>query len=84
MVAEGYALSIVADGKKILLESQGGNAFLADDYSLAALPTGFYRNSAKAIMELSHGPDWYVNGKYTGPTTFPACRVRSHRTLPLR
>jgi D-alanyl-D-alanine carboxypeptidase len=72
VVAEGSALSIVADGKKIPLESQGGNAFLADDYSWLRFPLVFGRNSAKAVMELSHGPDWYVNGKYTGPTTFPA------------
>jgi hypothetical protein len=38
VVAEGSALSIVADGKKIPLESQGGDAFLADDYSWLGIP----------------------------------------------
>ncbi len=71
VVAEGSALSIVVEEKKIPLESEGRDAFIADDYSWLRFPLIFGRSDGK-VVELSHGADWYVNGKYTGPTSFQA------------
>jgi CubicO group peptidase (beta-lactamase class C family) len=69
VVAAGSALSIVAGNKNIPLESQGGDVFLADEYSWLRFPLVFGRSNGK-LVELSHGSDWYVNEKYTGPKSF--------------
>lgn len=71
IVAEGSTLSIITGDKKIPLESQGGDVFLADEYSWLRFPLVFGRSNGK-VAELSHGSDWYVNEKYTGPKSFPA------------
>jgi hypothetical protein len=70
VLASGSTLSIVDGDKKIPLEQLGGNRFLADEYSWRRFPLVFGRDNGK-IVEVSHGPDWYVNDKYTGPKTFP-------------
>jgi hypothetical protein len=33
---------------------------------------GGAREKAGPVVEVSYGPDWYVNGKYSGPRTFAA------------
>ena len=33
---------------------------------------GDAREKAGPVVEVSYGPDWYVNGKYSGPRTFTA------------
>ncbi|MBZ5601530.1 MAG: beta-lactamase family protein [Acidobacteriia bacterium] len=71
VVAEGSALSILDADRKIPLEQLGANSFLADEYSWRRFPLLFGRSNGK-VVELSHGPDWYVNEKYTGPKDFPA------------
>lgn len=70
VVAQGSRLSIVAGDKKIPLEQQGANVFLADEYSWLRFPVVFGRSNGK-VVEVSHGADWYVNEKYTGPRSFP-------------
>lgn len=75
VVAEGSALSIVAGDKKIPIESMGGDAFLADEYSWLRFPLMFGRQDGKKdgqVVELSHGADWYVNERYNGPKSFPS------------
>jgi D-alanyl-D-alanine carboxypeptidase len=69
--AEGSTLNIVADSRKIPLERLGENSFLADDYNWRRFPLVFGRDKGK-VVEISHGPDWYVNASYAGPKTFPA------------
>jgi len=69
---ERQALHISAEDKKFPLESLGGDNFLADEYSWRRFPLVFSRNDKKEVAEFSHGPDWYVNEKYTGPKSFPA------------
>ena len=71
IVAEGSALSIVTGERKIPLEWQGGDVFIADEYSWLRFPLIFARSNGK-VAELMHGPDWYMNGNYTGPRSFPA------------
>jgi D-alanyl-D-alanine carboxypeptidase len=72
VVADGSTLYIVAGDQKIPLESLGGDAFLADEYSYRRFPLVFGRNNDKKVVELSHGSDWYVNESYTGPKVFAA------------
>jgi len=69
VVAEGSALSISVADRKIPLESLGGDRFLADEYSWRRFALAFGRNNGK-VVEVSHGSDWYVNDKYTGPKEF--------------
>jgi len=71
VAADGSALSIVDGGKKIPLEQLGGNRFLADEYSWLRFPLIFGRQNG-AVVQVFHGPDWYINGKYTGPKEFAA------------
>jgi CubicO group peptidase (beta-lactamase class C family) len=72
VIAEGASLAIISGGKKIALERVGGSAFLADDYEWLRFPLVFGRDSAKRVVEVSHGADWYVNQNYSGPKSFPA------------
>ncbi len=71
VLADGSALNIAIGDRRIPLERLGENSFLADEYSRRRFPLVFGRNNGK-VVELSHGPDWYVNGNYTGPKEFPA------------
>ena len=70
VLADGSALHIVVADKRIPLERLGENSFLADEYSWRRFPLVFGRTNGK-VVELSHGPDWYVNGNYAGPKDFP-------------
>jgi CubicO group peptidase (beta-lactamase class C family) len=70
VVADGAALNIVAEDRRIPLEHLGDDSFLADEYSWRRFPLVFGRNNGK-VVELSHGPDWYANQNYTGPKAFP-------------
>jgi D-alanyl-D-alanine carboxypeptidase len=72
VMADGSALHLVAGDQRIPLESLGGDTFLADEYSMRRFPLVFGRNDAKTVVELAHGPDWFVNQYYTGPREFPA------------
>jgi CubicO group peptidase (beta-lactamase class C family) len=71
VMADGPALNIATGDKNIPLESLGEDSFLADEYSWRRFPLVFGRNDGKKVVELSHGPDWYVNQSYAGPKTFP-------------
>jgi D-alanyl-D-alanine carboxypeptidase len=50
VVADGSALFIAAGDQKIPLESLGGDAFLADEYSYRRFPLVFGRNKEKKIV----------------------------------
>lgn len=71
VAAEGSALHIADGGRKIPLERLGGDRFLADEYSWLRFPLLFGRKNGK-VVELAHGPDWYVDENYSGPRAFPA------------
>jgi hypothetical protein len=45
----------------------GRDTFLADYPGLDLFPFRFGRQNG-AVVELSHGPDWYVNARHDGPT----------------
>jgi D-alanyl-D-alanine carboxypeptidase len=75
--AEGKQLFLVEGGKKIPLQ-HGGDSFLSTTESVFAdFPFAFGRAGGSAagaekspVVEVSYGPDWYVNDKYSGPRRF--------------
>jgi hypothetical protein len=71
ILADGSALNIAIGGRRIPLGRLGENSFLADEYSWRRFPLVFGRHNG-TVVEVSHGPDWYVNGTYTGPKEFPS------------
>ncbi len=71
IAADGSALFLMSGDQKIAMEQRGRDIFLANEYSWLCFPLVFGRNSAKKVVELSHGADWYVNGSYDGPRAFP-------------
>jgi len=71
VLADGSTLNIAVGNRRIPLERLGADSFLAVEYSWQRFPLVFGRSNGK-VVELSHGPDWYVNESYTGPKAFPA------------
>lgn len=73
------------NGRKILLQHTEGDSFLTEDsdfahylftFSRAKAPASDMQNAdaamrkAQPVIELTHGPDWYRNERYTGPIDF--------------
>jgi CubicO group peptidase (beta-lactamase class C family) len=66
--AEGR-LVMGVDGDRIPLAARPSGAFLVPhpDFDRFALRFGRHQGQ---VVEAFHGPDWYVNERYRGPTTF--------------
>jgi len=71
-------LAFTSDGDRRLLDHAAGpiplerwadDAFLARHPAFARFPLAFARDGER-VVELAHGPDWYVADAYAGPTTF--------------
>jgi D-alanyl-D-alanine carboxypeptidase len=69
LVAEGTRLLLVHDGKRIALERTGRDNFIVrhPDFELFTLDFGREQN---AVVEASHGADWFTNERYAGPKKF--------------
>ena len=69
LVAEGTRLLLVHNGERIALERRGKDRFYVHhpDFNLFLLRFG---RKGEAVVEAFHGPDWYVNARYAGPTNF--------------
>lgn len=60
-------------GKKFPLEGQGSDTFVAQSPEHQRFSFVFGRSaSGGPVVELSYGPQWYTNSRYTGPKNFPA------------
>jgi D-alanyl-D-alanine carboxypeptidase len=68
--AEGDHLLLKHGGESIPLETVGPHGFLAPHPDFARYLLKFERDDAGRVIEVSHGPDWYVNDAYNGPTEF--------------
>jgi hypothetical protein len=55
--------------ERIELEPRGRDCFYLDHPDFALFLLRFGRENGK-LVEAFHGPDWYTNERYTGPTTF--------------
>jgi CubicO group peptidase (beta-lactamase class C family) len=69
VVAEGNALLLVRNGRKVALDRTSGDSFVARDPDLAAFAFEFGREDGD-VVEVFHGPDWYTSARYAGPRAF--------------
>lgn len=69
LAAEGNKLVLVHNGGRIVLERLAGDRFIAKHPQFNQFVLGFVREKEK-VVEVVHGPDWYVNDRYNGPRTF--------------
>ena len=65
--AEG--LSVRWNGEDVVLQSRGQDSFYVPHGDLELFPLEFGRNEGQ-VVEIFHGPDWYVSGDYPGPVSF--------------
>jgi len=69
LVAEGGHLILYFDDERVVLERRGPNRFYVDHPDFALFLLGFGREDGE-VVEVFHGPDWYINDRYSGSTTF--------------
>jgi len=69
LVAEGERLILRYGDERIALERRGPDRFYVDHPDFALFLLRFGREK-RGVVEAFHGPDWYTNDRYTGPTTF--------------
>jgi len=69
LVAEGEQLVLRHGDMPIMLEPRGPDCFYVDhpDFSLFLLRFGREKGE---VVEAFHGPQWYINQRYAGPTSF--------------
>jgi len=85
LVDEGEHLVMQYGDEHIALERRGPNGFYVPHSEFALFLLRFGREEGQ-VVEALHGPDWYTNERYTGPTTFSyppewaayPCHYRSH------
>jgi hypothetical protein len=71
ITAESNHLTLHANNDIIQLESRGPDHFYAPRPDFDRFLIQFGRKGEDgAVVELFYGGDWYVNGRYTGPTDF--------------
>jgi CubicO group peptidase (beta-lactamase class C family) len=68
-VAEGEHLILDYGDERVILERRSPNQFYADHPDFALFVLGFGCQDGE-VVELFYGPDWYINDRYTGSTTF--------------
>jgi CubicO group peptidase (beta-lactamase class C family) len=69
LVAEGERLILRYGDERIALERRGPDRFYVDHPDFALFLLRFGREEGE-VVETFHGPDWYTNERYAGPTTF--------------
>jgi hypothetical protein len=67
--ADGHLL-LFTGGRHVTLESRGVDQFFAKDPHYSMFLLRFGRNELGQVVEAFHGPDWYRNSRYEGPTIF--------------
>ncbi len=71
VAAEGERLILDHGGERVVLEGRGEDSFYVPHPDFALFLLRFGRSESR-VVEAFHGPAWYVNDHYGGPTTF-AC-----------
>jgi len=80
VLADGERLTMRVGSQSVGLQSAGDDTFLATIPEFQRYPIVFGRaepsaeeqaaNKSPAVTELMHGPDWYVNDRYSGPREY--------------
>jgi CubicO group peptidase (beta-lactamase class C family) len=65
---EGHLILRYGD-ESVMLERRGSNQFYVDHPDFALFLLGFRREDGE-VVEVFNGPDWYINDRYKGSTTF--------------
>ena len=58
------------EGDTIVLESFGKDSFYTPHPDFDRYTFTFGRNDEETVVEVTHGPDWFTNERYAGPTRF--------------
>ncbi len=69
LTAQGHRLMVNFRGKDCVLERRSDDNFYALHPQLELFPLEFGREQGR-VVEVFHGPDWYVGEGYTGPRNF--------------
>ncbi len=69
LVAERERLILCYGDERIALERRDPDCFYVDHPDFALFLLRFGREKGE-VVEAFHGPDWYTNERYTGPTAF--------------
>jgi len=69
LTAEGERLILRHGEERVVLEGRGEDSFSVPHPDFARFLLRFGRNESR-VVEAFHGPDWYVNARYSGPATF--------------
>ena len=67
--AQGERLYIDYQGMQTALERINGDIFYTEHPCLERFALHFRRQEG-LVVEITHGPDWFTNAAYLGPTTF--------------
>jgi len=68
--ANGSRLLLHHEGDTIVLESFGKNSFYTPHPDFDRYTFNFGRNEEETVVEVTHGPDWFTNEHYAGPTQY--------------
>jgi D-alanyl-D-alanine carboxypeptidase len=69
VAAAGDRLELVHKGERLALERLAPDTFWVPDPSFALFPLAFEREGL-AVVQVSHGGDWYAGERYKGPRRF--------------
>jgi CubicO group peptidase (beta-lactamase class C family) len=67
---EGTSLAVTAPSPAVQLEARGPDAFYTADPGFDRYPFRFERDGGGGVVAVSHGPAWFFNRAYRGPTEF--------------
>ena len=70
LLAEGKRLVLQYGSERVVLERRGKDSFFAGHPDLSLFLLHCRRDREGQVVEVFHGPDWYVGDRYHGPTAF--------------
>jgi D-alanyl-D-alanine carboxypeptidase len=68
--ADGSSLFLRIGDEKIDLETTGEDSFYTPHPDFDRYAFVFGRDDEGSVVEVSHGPSWYINERYSGPRQF--------------
>jgi CubicO group peptidase (beta-lactamase class C family) len=68
--ADGSELLLHHGDDTIVLEGFGKDSFYTPHPDFDRYSFNFGRNEEETVVEVTHGPDWFTNERYSGPTDF--------------